>query len=84
MYPSIGTYILSLVCGFWLLIQVDQLVSNMMADFWVAFAAYGDPNGLPSANGYEGGTRPPGAPWWPRLMGELPSERATREMQVGR
>ena len=60
----------------------DQRVARLMSDFWSTFAKYGDPNGLPTVNGYEEGTRPVDAPWWPRLRGELYSINAMREMQL--
>eukprot|EP01035_Chromulina_nebulosa_P018325 gene18325-24015_t len=46
----------------------DAKVSKLIADFWTTFAHYYDPNGLPSLNGVVAGTRPDGAPWWPRLL----------------
>ena len=61
---------------------VDAEVSRVMADFWVAFATYGDPNGQPERRsgagdmgGYAAGTRPDQAPWWPRLLGDIPGAR---------
>jgi hypothetical protein len=53
-----------------------------MLEYWTTFATYGDPNGLLSmdANGYLSGTRPI-APWWPKLLGDLPSLQAVREIQ---
>lgn len=59
-------------------IDTDCNVSNTMADYWTTFATFGDPNGLHSPpNGYDGATRPKGAPWWPTLLGDLsPSLRA--------
>lgn len=33
-------------------------------------------------NGYKAGTRPVDAPWWPRLLGELPSTDAVREIET--
>ena len=61
---------------------VDLRVARLMSEFWSTFAKYGDPNGLPIENGYKGDTRPPDAPWWPRLRGELYSQEAMRAMQA--
>lgn len=65
--------------------QVDHEVSRLIAEYWTTFAAFGDPNGLPSttgaSSGYEASTRPINAPWWPQLLGDLPSAKATREVQ---
>ena len=61
---------------------VDLRVARLMSEFWSTFAKYGDPNGLPIENGYEGSTRPPDAPWWPRLRGELYSQEAMKAMQA--
>jgi len=58
---------------------VDMKVSKLMADFWSTFATFGDPNGLRVSNGYR--YRPNNAPWWPRLLGDLPSARALRAVQ---
>jgi hypothetical protein len=59
--------------------QVDLTVAKLMTDFWATFATFGDPNGLRVGNGYR--YRPESAPWWPRLLGNLPSAKALREVQ---
>ena len=61
---------------------VNAKVSNLLADFWTNFAKYGDPNGMASTNGYKAGTRIDGAPWWPRLLGELPSSDAIKDIEA--
>jgi hypothetical protein len=61
--------------------RVDERVSQLMTDFWANFARYGDPNGMPVVNGYKHGTRVEGGPWWPRLLGELPSTDAVRQIE---
>eukprot|EP01038_Epipyxis_sp_PR26KG_P008016 gene8016-10864_t len=48
---------------------IDKEVSRSIAEYWVTFATYFDPNGLASLNGYEGNTRPYGNPYWPKLLG---------------
>ena len=53
--------------------QTDGRISKLIADYWTTFATYGDPNGLRVMNGYK--YRPEGAPWWPHLMGEVPSSQ---------
>lgn len=62
--------------------SIDFTVSKMIADYWTTFATYGDPNGLLSlsSNGYMEGTRP-NAPWWPRLLGDLPSLKAIKDVK---
>jgi carboxylesterase type B len=65
-------------------ILVDSNVSNTMADYWTTFATYGDPNGLPSPpNGYDGSTRPQGAPLWPTLLGDLAKAQWDRQGDAG-
>jgi carboxylesterase type B len=59
--------------------QVDQSVSRLVSDYWTTFAKFGDPNGYYV---YDDGTRhtqgkgshsrPVDAPWWPKLLGDLP------------
>ena len=61
---------------------VNAKVSTLLADFWANFAKYGDPNGMASTNGYKSGTRVEGAPWWPRLLGELPSSDAIKDIEA--
>lgn len=61
---------------------INAKVSRLLADFWTNFAKYGDPNGMASANGYHVGTRIDEAPWWPRLLGELPSTEAIKEIEA--
>jgi hypothetical protein len=69
-------------------LQVDAEVSRQMADFWVTFAAYGDPNGRPAdlssgeMNGYTQGSRADRMPWWPRLMGDIVRAAAASEPSV--
>ena len=58
---------------------IDNKVAKLMADYWATFATFGDPNGLRVSNGYR--YRPDNAPWWPRLLGDLPSNRAIREVR---
>jgi hypothetical protein len=64
---------------------IDNRVAWTMSEYWTTFATYRDPNGLPSLNGVAIGTRPGTgdgvAPWWPRLFGELPSEKAMLDLQ---
>lgn len=66
-------------------LQVDAEVSRQMAEFWVTFAAYGDPNGRPAdhssgeMNGYVPGSRADRMPWWPRLMGDIVRAAAASE-----
>ena len=62
--------------------SVNAKVSTLIADFWANFAKHGDPNGMASTNGYKAGTRIDGAPWWPRLLGELPSSDAVRDIEA--
>jgi hypothetical protein len=61
----------------------DFILSKLLASYWTTFATYGDPNGLLSlsSNGYLEGTRPMDAPWWPRLLGDLPSLKATKDVK---
>jgi carboxylesterase type B len=61
--------------------KLDYQIAHLMSDYWSTFATYGNPNGLLDLNGVTTGTRPNNAPWWPRLFGELPSEKALFEMQ---
>lgn len=65
-------------------LRLDFHVATLMSAYWTTFASYRDPNGQPSNNGVSAGTRPNDgdAPWWPRLLGELPSEKAMHEMQL--
>lgn len=61
----------------------DARVSRLLAEFWTTFARFGDPNGQQSrlTADYTPGTRPSDAPWWPRLLGELSSFQALRDLQ---